>query len=311
MKGNMMRAAVCIEYGPPETVRIKEIARLKPKAGELLIQVMAASVDSGDTRVRAFRFPAIFKPFARMMMGWDRPKRPVLGTSLAGQVVALGEGVQGYRVGDKVMAMTGFGFGFGAHAQYIALPATGCIAPMPEGASFEEAASLPFGGTTALHFLRKAGLSQGQRLLIWGASGAVGSLAVQIAAAQGAKVDAVSGAKNMDLVRTLGAQQVFDYAKDIARLPAQSYDIIFDAVGKADKAACKRALKPGGWMVSVAGMESAKELASDLKQLKALYEAGKLKPVIGQRFALDDIQAAHRYVDSGHKLGSAILSPMQ
>lgn len=306
MKHAMMKAAVAREYGPPEVIHIAQMPVPEPGRGEILLRVRAASVDSGDARMRAFAFPAFMKPFARVMLGWDRPKNPVFGTSVAGEVAALGEGAGEWKQGDRLMAMTGFGMG--GHAQYILLKAGACLARMPQKATFEEAAALPFGGTTALYFLSKAGLTNGQQVLVYGASGAVGVMALQVAKAKGAAVDAFAGPRNLALMKELGAREAMDY-HEIAgiRLPAR-YDIVFDCAGKGGKAQLKGALKPGGRFITVGGLASAGERREDLEALARLFDAGALRPVISRRFGFEDIVSAHRYVDSGRKVGSAVLT---
>lgn len=309
MDRNSMLAAVCRRYGPPEEISIQQLPVPRPGPGQILLRVRAASVDSGDVRMRACAFPALMKPFARIMLGWDRPKNPVFGTSVAGEVAALGEGVSEWKQGDRLMAMTGFGLG--GHAQYILLKAGACLARMPEKATFEEAAALPFGGTTALYFLSKAGLKAGQQVLVYGASGAVGVMALQLARAKGAAVDAFAGPQNLALMKELGAREAMDYHGIAGKsLPAR-YDIVFDCSGKGGKALLKSALKPGGRFITVGGLASAGERREDLEALARLFDAGELRAVISRTFDFEDIVSAHRYVDSGHKVGSAVLTGIQ
>lgn len=321
-----MRAAVYRQYGPPEVVRVESLPDPAPADDQLLIRVRAATVSSGDARVRSLTVPPGFGPFARPAFGITGPRKPILGTELAGEVVAVGRSVAQFKVGDRVFAFPGMDMG--AHAELRAMPASGRVALIPDDLSFEQAAALCFGGSTALHFLRDlARLQPGQHLLILGASGAVGSAAVQIARHLGARVSATSSAANLDLVRSLGADHVIDYnATPLSALPDR-YDVILDAVGAASNAQGLAALKPGGaLLLCAAGVGQllgaawrsftgphrllggpASERLEHLHTLAALAASGQYTPVIDQTFPLDDIAAAHARVDAGRKRGSVVV----
>lgn len=300
-----MRAAYYESYGPPEVLRIQEIEKPTPKDDEVLIRIRAASVAAADWRMRKA------DPFlARLFNGLFRPKKAnVLGFELAGDVEAVGRQVSRFEVGDAVFAFTGFGFG--AHAEYRCLRESGkpsrdgLIAHKPTRMSYEEAAGLPCGALTAQAFLRQAGLCSGQRLLVHGASGSVGTAAVQLGRALGAEVVGVCSAANVALVTSLGAARVIDYTKEDFAQAAGTFDVVFDAVGKTSKAQCRPALAKGGRFVSVRG--TARLLPNDLEALRALVEAGKLRSVIDRRYPLDQIAEAHRYVEAGHKRGNVVV----
>ena len=300
-----MRAAVYTSYGPPEVLRIEEVDKPAPKEDEVLVHIRAASVAAADWRMRKA------DPFlARLFNGLWRPKKVnILGFELAGDVEAVGSRVSRFKVGDAVFAFTGFGFG--AHAEYRCLRESGkpgrdgLIAKKPPNLSYEEAAGLPCGALTAQAFLRKAGLRSGERLLVYGASGSVGTAAVQLGRQMGAEVVGVCSAANVELVASLGAVRVVDYTKqDFARV-AGTFDVVFDAVGKTSAAKCRPALAKGGRFVSVAG--SPKLLPGDLETLEEMAEAGKLRSVIDRRYPLEEIVDAHRYVEAGHKKGNVVV----
>lgn len=300
-----MRAAVYKSYGPPEVLRIQEVDKPTPKDDEVLVRIRAASVAAADWRMRKA------DPFlARLFNGLWRPKKVnILGFELAGDVEAVGSRVARYKVGDAVFAFTGFGFG--AHAEYRCLRESGkptrdgLIAKKPPNLSYEEAAGLPCGALTAHAFLRKAGLRSGERVLVYGASGSVGTAAVQLARQLGAEVGGVCSAANIELVASLGAGRVFDYAKDDFAQVAGTFDVVFDAVGKISAAQRRSTLAQGGRFVSVKG--SAKLLPGDLETVRELAEAGKLRCVLDRRYPLEEIVEAHRYVEAGHKKGNVVV----
>ncbi|MCC6625568.1 MAG: NAD(P)-dependent alcohol dehydrogenase [Deltaproteobacteria bacterium] len=303
-----MRAAVYRAYGPPEVVHVADMPKPTPKDDEVLVRIRAASVAAADWRLRR---PSPF--LARLFNGLFRPKRVnVLGFELAGDVEAVGRQVTRFAVGDAVFAFTGFGFG--AHAEYRCLRAIchkpsrdGFVAAKPSAMSYDEAAGLPCGALTAQAFLRQAGLGRGQRVLVYGASGSVGTAAVQLARHLGAEVVGVCSTSNVELVRSLGASRVIDYTKEDFTRVAGPVHVVFDAVGKTSKAACRPALAEGGRFVSVRG--TAKLLPDDLEPIRALAEAGELRSVIDRTYALDQIVEAHRYVEAGHKKGNVIVHP--
>lgn len=322
-----MRAAWCARYGGPEVVGIRDVPAPAPGPGEILIRVRSTTVSSGDARVRAARFPSGLALPARLALGLTGPRQPILGTELAGVVEAVGPRVTRWRVGDEVVAMTGMRFG--GHAELKVIGESAAVVAKPADWSFEEAATLSFGGTTALHFLRDAArLAAGERVLVNGASGAVGLAAVQIARHLGAQVTAVCSAGNAALLRGLGAADVIDYrTQDFAR-PGRQWDVIVDAVGTAPYRRAVAVLPPGGRLVQVvAGLGAmvagpfrslvsgrkiisgtAPERAEDLAHLATLVQSGALRPVIDSRYPLDRIEQAHARVDTGRKVGSVVVT---
>ena len=299
-----MKAAVCTRYGPPEVVRIEEWPKPIPKNNEILIRIHATTVSSGDARIRSGNVPALYKPVLMLIFGVDKPRKP-LGTELSGQVVAVGKNVTSFQEGDDVFAMTGMKLG--AHAEYIALPERGALAPKPDNISHEEAAALSFGGTSALHFLRKGRLQRGQKVLIYGASGSVGTSAVQLAKKYfGAQVTAVCSDDNAKLVKSLGADFSIDYSTQDFRTQKTTYDLLFDAVGKISKSSCRKNLSPNGTFVTVeSGVAS--ESAQDMRLLGELVQSGQFKPVVDRIYPLEQIVEAHAYVDIGHKKGNVVI----
>ena len=304
-----MKAVICTEYGPPEVLQLKEVEKPVCRDNEVLIKVHAAAVTSGDCRCRGFTIPAHFSILARLAMrlvlGISRPRKPVLGLVLAGEVETAGKGVTRFKAGDQVFGETGMRFG--AYAEYTCLPETAAITIKPANITYEEAAAIPFGGSTALYFLRKGKITRGQNVLIYGASGAVGTYAVQLARYFGADVTGVCSTANLDLVKSLGARTVIDYTQEDFVKRNERYDMIFDAVGKTSEPQCRKALAPGGTFVSVM-KGHAGESTEDLVLLKELVESGKIKPVIDRCYPLEQIAGAHRYVEHGHKKGNVILT---
>ncbi|NDJ76422.1 MAG: NAD(P)-dependent alcohol dehydrogenase [Chloroflexi bacterium] len=322
-----MKAAVCTKYGPPDVVQIQDVAKPTPKDDQVLVKIHATTVTSGDSRIRGLNVPAGFGPITRLMFGFRKPRNPILGTELSGEIEAVGKDVTTFKVGDQVFGSSGFSSG--AHAEYICLRAAGGLAPKPANLSFEEAAAVSFGGTTALYYLRDLGkIQRGHKVLVVGASGSVGTSTVQFAKHFGAEVTGVCSTANVELVKSLGADHVIDYTQEDFTQNGQTYDLIVDTVGVAPFSKCKDSLVPKGkLLLVVAGLPqfaqvmwtslfSSKKVAAgvasekpeDLLLIKELLEAGTLKPVIDRTFPLDQIAAAHRYVDTGRKKGNVVIT---
>ncbi len=305
----MVRAVVCTQYGPPEVLRLEELATPDPRKNEVLIRIRATAVTSSDCYIRGLRLPPAYRIMARLAIGWNAPRQPVLGMVLSGEVDSVGSDVRSFEVGDRV-----FGFNrhrFGAYAQYVCWPEDGLLATRPANLTDEEAAAIPYGGLLALHFLRKADVRAGQRVLVFGASGAVGTSAVQLARHIGAEVTGVCSTANMELVASLGASTLVDYTVEDFTDGKERYDLILDAVGRGKSAAalqrCRHVLAPGGTCVSVDDGRP-KLRREHLVSLGELAAKGEIRPVIDRTHALDDIVDAHRYVDQGHKRGNVVVT---
>jgi NADPH:quinone reductase-like Zn-dependent oxidoreductase len=304
-----MQAVVCTRYGSPEVLRLEELATPVPRKNEVRIRILATAVTSSDCYLRGLRLSPAYRMMARLAIGWNGPRQPVLGMVLSGEVDSLGPDAKSFEVGERV-----FGFNrhlFGTYAQYVCWPEDGLLALRPANLTDEESAAIPYGGLLALHFLRKAGVRAGQRVLVFGASGAVGTSAVQLARHLGAEVTGVCSTANLELVASLGATRVVDYTVEDFVDGTERYDLIFDAVGKRKSAAalrhCRQVLAPGGACISVDdGTPNLRR--EDLVLLGELAAKGEIRPVIDRSYALDDIVDAHRYVDTGHKRGNVVIT---
>lgn len=308
MNTKTMKAAVCTAYGAPEVIQIKQIAQPQAGKNQLLIRVKASAVNSGDVKVRGLKVNLFLRIAMRLIFGWRKPRKSVLGVVYSGVVEQTGEGVGEFQAGDEVFGLTGMNFG--AHAEYMVQKHNSVVVKKPRNASFEEAAALLFGAQTAIFFLSKTKLftQKDLKVLVYGASGAVGTAAVQLAKHYSAKVTAVCSDRNAAFVSELGADRVIAYNQhNIQNLDAQ-FDVVFDAVGFLKKKDCRHLLGKNGQFYSVAGPNYAREDRSQLELVKHLFEAGRYKAIIDRVYPLDAIVEAHRYVDSGRKRGNVVLS---
>ena len=329
-----MKAIVYTDYGPPEVLHLAEVAKPTPKDNEILIRVHATPVNYGDMLARTFanvtpskfNMPALLWLFARLSFGWRKPKKSILGSELAGVVEAVGKDVAQFKPGDQVFAYSGMTMG--AYAEYICLPATGMVALKPANLSYAEAAALPYGGIMALSLLRKGKLQAGQKILINGASGGIGSLAVQLAKHFGAHVTGVCSTPRVEYVKALGADQVIDYTKTDFTQGNERYDLVFDILGRSSFDRCRRVLTPNGiyllasfkgdkllqmfWTARRDGQKVicafADEQVADLVFLKELAESGQVKTIIDRCYPLAEAAAAHRYYEDGPKAGHVVMT---
>ncbi len=324
-----MKAIVFTKYGSPDGLQLREVEKPTPRSNEILIRVHATTVTAGDAEVRSLKFPLWLGLAIRIYMGLLRPKDRILGQELAGEVEAVRSDVTRFRIGDQVFGTTGFGFG--AYAEYIRLPERsndGALVGKPTGTSYAEAAAVPVAGLEALHFLRQANIQPGQKVLVVGAGGSIGTIAVQLAKYFGAEVTGVDSAGKLDMLRAIGVDHVIDYAQEDFTQSGANYDVIFDVIGKSKFSGSVRALKQDGvyllanaglsqklrgWWVSMTSGKrvisgTAARVPEDLTFLKELIEAGKLKPVIDRCYPLEQTAEAHRYVDSGQKQGNVVIT---
>ena len=308
-----MKAIICTKYGPPEVLQLREVEKPTPKDDEVLIKIHATAVTASDIFIRGSQIPIQFLIPMRLYIGLTKPRKSIIGLVLAGEIESIGKDVKRFRIGDQVYGLTGFGLG--AYAEYKCMKETdsthGCLATKPINISYEEATAAAYGGLLAFQYVEKGSIQRGQKVLIYGASGTSGTMAVQLANYLGARVTGVCSSTNLELVKSLGAEVVIDYTKADTLDPGVQYDFMLDAVGKIKtsklKDACRRALAPKGKYVSIDDgklMLDSKRLAS----IRELVEAGHIKPIIDKCFRFEEIVEAHRYVGKGHKRGGVAVS---
>jgi NADPH:quinone reductase-like Zn-dependent oxidoreductase len=320
-----MKAIVYTKYGSPDVLELREVEKPAPKDNEILIKIHATTVTSADWRVRSFNMPRGFGLLSRLFFGVFQPKQPILGSELAGEVESIGHAVTKFKVGDQVFAFCGASMG--CHAEYKCIPENRAVVRKPANLTYAEAAALSFGGTTALDFIKKGNLQKGKKVLINGASGSVGTAAVQLARYFGAEVTGVCSAANIELVRSLGANYVIDYTKEDFTRNGETYDVIVDTVGTAPFSRSKNSLKQGGrlllvlaelpdmlqapWISLTSGKKviagPAAERVEDMQFLAKLAEVGEFKPVIDRCYPFEQMTEAHRYVDTGRKRGNVVI----
>lgn len=301
-----MKAIIATQYGGPDVLQLKEIKQPTLKDNEVLIKVHATTVTAADFRMRSFTVPAPLWIPARIALGITKPKQPIFGSELSGEVEAIGKNVTRFKVGDQIFAST-LTENFGGYAEYKCLPERAMMAIKPANISYEEAAALPIGATTALRLLRKGNIQRGQKVAIYGASGSVGTYAIQLAKYFGAEVTGVCSTTNLEMVKSLGADHVIDYTKVDFSATDECYDVIFDTVGKFPKSQYSKILATNGKFISMAKLDT-KENMDNLVFIKELIEKGEVKAVIDRCYPLEQMVEAHRYVDTGHKKGNVVIS---
>jgi len=308
-----MKAIICTKYGPPEVLQLREVEKPTPKDNEVLIKIYATAVTASDIFIRGSQIPIQFLIPMRLYIGLTKPRKSIIGLVLAGEIVSIGKDVKRFRIGDQVYGLTGFGLG--AYAEYKCMKETdsthGCLAIKPVNISYEEATAAAYGGLLAFQYVEKGNIQRGQKVLIYGASGTSGTMAIQLANYLGARVTGVCSSTNLELVKSLGAEAVIDYTKVDTLDPGVQYDFMLDAAGKIKtsklKVACRKALAPKGKYVSI----DDGKLMLDSKRLaliKELVEAGHIKPIVDRCFRFEEIVDAHRYVGKGHKKGGVAVS---
>ena len=303
-----MRAAVCTGYGPPEVLQIRTVPDPRPRNKEVCVRLSATAVTASDCIVRGLKMRGVYRPLMRVAFGFRAPRKGIIGMIAAGEIESVGRDVTAFRPGDQVFGMDGFRAG--CYAEKVCWPSS-ALALRPANLTYDESAALPYGGLIASFFMRRLKIHEGQHVLVFGASGAIGTAAVQLATHLGAEVTGVCSTTNVDLVRSLGADTVIDYTKDDFTNSGRRYDVIFDAVGKRKSA---EAMRKAGAVLAPAGVSMSVDDAfprtrsSDLLVLKELAETGALRPVIDRRYTLEEIVEAHRYVDLGHKKGNVIVT---
>ena len=301
-----MKAIVASKFGTSDVLQFQEVEKPAPKDNEILVKVHATTVTAGDIRMRSLDVPPMFWLPARLTLGFTKPKHPIYGMELAGEVEAVGKAVTRFKVGDQVFAST-LAQNFGAHAEYKCLPEDGMVLTKPHNMSYEQAAAVPIGAPTALRLLRKGNIQRGQKVLIYGASGSVGTYAVQLARHFGADVTAVCSTANLEMVKSLGADRVIDYTTEDLSASGERYDVIYDTLGKCPKAMVSKALAPNGIYVTMAKL-STKQSMEEFSTIKGVIEAGEIKAVIDRRYPLEQVAEAHRYVEVGHKKGNVVIT---
>jgi NADPH:quinone reductase-like Zn-dependent oxidoreductase len=310
-----MKAIICIKYGSPEVLKLKEVEKPIPRNKEVLIKIHATTAHIGDTKIRSLK-PGLgpvkdffFKPIMRLILGIKGPRNKILGMDLAGEIVDIGKDVKQFKKGDQVFASAYQGFKFGAYAEFICIPENGLIAIKPSNMTYEEAAPISNGALTALLVLRKANIQKGQKVLIYGASGSMGTYSVQLAKYYGAEVTGVSSTKNIEMVKSLGADKVIDYTQEDFNDSGEIYDVIFDSVSKIAPSERKKSLKKDGiYLDALKSTGGSKLKQEDFRYLKELCEAGKLKTIIDRQYPFEEMAEAHRYVDSGRKKGNVVIT---
>jgi NADPH:quinone reductase-like Zn-dependent oxidoreductase len=304
-----MKAIVYTKYGPPEVLQLQELEKPIPKDNEVLVKIYATTVTIGDVIVRSGKHPdsKFYTLVLHLVFGLRKPKRSILGMEIAGEIEVVGKDVSRFKKGDQVFGST-FGQKFGGYAEYKCMPEDSVLAIKPPNISYESAATIPGGGMTALRCLRRGNVQQGKHILINGASGAVGTNAVQLAKYFGAVVTGVCSTSNLELVKSLGADSVIDYTKEDFTKSTDTYDVIFDAVAKISSSRAKRSLKKAGIYLNVLTHSGSGENIEDLIFLKKLIEDGKIEPVIDRCYSLEQIIEAHRYVEKGHKKGNVVIT---
>jgi len=321
-----MKAIICQKYGPPETLQLKEVDKPIPKPNEIQIRVVATTAARGDCELRGLAAPPLLQFMLRIAFGFRGPRRRILGQELAGEIESVGNNVKRFKKGDKVFALTGLHLG--AYAEYDCLPEEGLVATMPSNMTYEEAAAVPVGGLHAYHFLSRGDIQGGQKVLIIGAGGSIGTFDVQIAKFRGGEVTGVDIAEKLEVVRSIGADRVIDYTQEDFANEGEVYDVIFDTIGKSSFSGCMRSLKEGGRYLlgnpglsqqlraKWASMTSGKKVIGgtvsykleDIIRLRELIEAGEVKSIIDRRYPLEKMAEAHKYVDSGQKKGNVVIT---
>ncbi len=326
MKGDAdLKAVICTRYGPPDVLQLREVPKPTPKDNEVLIRIRAATVMAGDCELRGSKGSLPWQLLLRLGFGLRAPRRKVLGQDLAGEVESTGKDVTSFKIGDQVFGNTGLRLG--AYAEYVCLPEDGMLAAKPANTTYEEASTFPSGGLYVLPLLNKTNIQRGQKVMIIGAAGTMGNIAVQLSKLHGAEVTGVDSTKKLEMVRSIGADKAVDYTKEDYTDGREAYDVIFDVTGKSSLSGCVRILKPGGTYVMgnigpfrvirgrwasrggkriIAGYSSYQK--ANLDSLKHLVEEGSMKPVIDRRFPLEEIAEAHRYVDTGQKQGNVVIT---